>query len=493
MNLRKINKDEFFVVKAEITEDGISVVFRGKAYKIVYPKKVWESYSTVNKEVLLDNLAFMHTCHLSAATKKQGVVYTTALPCFETQAFKSTMYDIPSVAYFDKEPTTDAMRRFFNAQFLFASYDTVLPEVKRRKLSEKHKPTAVIPFTAGKESLLSMGLCLELGIRPILVYIDDTPGSPESKHKERILARIREEYGVETFIVENEPARLRKFSLDGEENNWGFGTQLLSYLITLMPFVEKYDADYVLFGNEYSCDEYAYDAEQFKSSFWYDQRTDWTRQLNIVGKMLTSGTLEVGSFVAPLYEFGIVKVLHSRYPLLAPHQSSCFSDGDAGTENVWCEHCSKCAWNYAFFRGIGIDTARLGFSTNMFRAECRKYYSIFESEDGYNLDETGHGVDEQALAFFLAIERGDTGELLDEFKRMPLYEQIRTNAAKLLKRFFSLYETPVVPYELKERILDLYDETLEGKSVARDVRPRPVAPPAPPPVEEAPPVESRRE
>ena len=261
--------------------------------------------------------------------------------------------------------------------------------------------------------------------------------------------------------------------MDNIENNWGVGNQMLTFLLQLMPFVNHFDADYVFFGNEYSCDEYVYDAEGFKSSFWFDQRTEFTKQLNAVAKLVTNNTTEVGSLVNPLYEIGLIKILHERYPYLAQLQMSCFSDTEEGKHNIWCGNCPKCSWMFSLFKGIGIDTQRIGFKNNMFNKEFKQHFSIFGGEGLYSQSVLGKGSEEQALAFYMAAERGEKGDLITEFKKLPEYEEIRSNFKKTYKKYFSQYESITVPYELKERVMDIFDETFEGNFAIKDFRTKP--------------------
>ena len=470
---QKINKEEFIAIKSEITDDGISISFRGKKYKIAYPKEIWKDYSEANKEFLLDNITFMQTSYLPPSMKKRGAIYSTSLPLLESFAFKSTLYDIPSTAKIDGNKTTDYMKSFFNSEFIFASYDAVIPEIgKRKRANSKKKPVAIIPFTAGKESLLTLGLCLELGIKPIPVYIDEDPEHPESKHKEKIIRTIESEYGIKVYKLLNEPGKKLRF-VDNPDNNWGLGAQLISYLLELFPFINYFEADYVFFGNEYSCDEYTYDKEGFKSSFWFDQRSEWTMQLNSIAKMLTNNTTEVGSLVNPLYEIALLKILHERYPYLAQLQMSCFSDTEEGKHRIWCGTCPKCGWMYAFFKGLGIDTAKLGFKNELFTKDNKHLFTIFGGDGIYTQDAIGIGEEEQALAFYMAAEKGEKGELIEEFKKMPQYEDMKANFKKLQKKYFSQYESITIPYALKEGVMDIYDETFEGSFTIKDFRSRP--------------------
>jgi hypothetical protein len=471
VNGQKIKKEEFLAIKSELTDTGINLSVKGKKYKIEYPEEIWQKYSETNKELLLDNITFMQTCHLPASHKKKGAVYSTAFPFFEAFAFKGTMLDIPSTAVIDHEKTTDYMRGFFNSEFLFSSYDTILPEItKRRKSSSRKKPTAIILFTAGKESLLTLALCLEMGIKPIPIYVEEEPDLAEAKHKAKIIKTLKDEYGIKTYKILNESGRLRYCDLDEAENNWGAGTQFLSYVLEVLPFVEHFEADYILFGNEYSCDDYNYCKEDFKSNFVFDQCSEWTKQLNMVGKLMTNNAVEVGSLVGPLHEIGVTRILHERYPYLANLQMSCFSDTEEGKERVWCGNCSKCARMFVFFKALGIDTEGSGFENNMFIKKSKKHFSVFGGKGLYSYDVSGLASEEQALAFFMATEKGEKGYVVDEFKKTKAYKELKSNFKKVYKKYFSQYESVTMPYELKENVMDLFDETFEGKFSAKDFR-----------------------
>ncbi len=466
----KAEKEDFLAVRSKLTENGITVSVKGKKYRVEYPSEIWKAYSATNKEVLLDNLSFMQTCHLAASHKKKGAVYNTALPCFEPYAFKGTMMDAPSTAVIDHEKTTEYLKRYFNATFLFSSYQSSMPEKNKKRWYDKTQPTAIILFTAGKESLLNLALCLELGIVPIPIYMDEEPELAESKHKQKIIRQIKEEYGIEVHSILNEPGKLRYCDLDEEENNWGAGTQFLTYVMEVLPFVDYFNADYILFGNEYSCDDHTYCKEGFKSNFCFDQCSEWTRQLNVLAKTMVGNTVEVGSLVGPLYEIGLVKILHERYPELAKLQMSCFSDTEEGKERIWCGNCSKCARMFVFFKASGIDTDRLGFENNMFNKPSMKNYSVFGTKGLYSYDVSGLGSEEQALAFYMAAERGEKGYLIDRFRKTKAYREIAKDPESVRKKYFSQYPSVAVPYELREKVMDIFDQTFQGDFTPKDFR-----------------------
>ncbi|MFH1063573.1 MAG: hypothetical protein V1729_00665 [Candidatus Woesearchaeota archaeon] len=470
-NDQNLEDEDYLNIGSAITDSGITISVKGKTYAIEYPQEVWKRYPNAKKKILLENIPFMQTCHLPASHKKKGAIYNTALPMFEPFAFKSTMLDIPSTAVIDHEKTVDYMKEFFNVEFRFSSYDSSVPiHNNKKQLSRSRQKTAVILFTAGKESLLNLALCIELGIRPILVYMDEAPGAPESAHKYKIIETIENEYGIKTHKIRNEPGKLRYCDLGEEANNWGAGTQFLTYVLIVQPFVDRFNADYILFGNEYSCDDYTFDKEGFKSNFCFDQCSGWTKQLNVVANMMAGNGVTVGSLAGPLYELALIQILHGRYPKLAKLQMSCFSDTPEGKDNVWCGHCSKCARMFVFFKALGIDTAELGFKNNMFNKPSMGLFSMFGTKDLYSYDVSGLGVEEQALAFYLSEGRGEKGYLIDEFRKLSLFKRTQQKIVELKDKYFSRYESIMIPKELEHRVMAIFKETLGSDFSPQDFR-----------------------
>ncbi len=470
VNGQKIEKEDFIAINSELTNKGILLTVNNKKYHIEYPEQIWKNYPQIKKEILKDNITFTQTCHLPASNKMKGAVYNTAAPCFQTFAFESTMYDIPSTAVIDNRKTTDYFKLFFNSEFVFAEPDPRIPLNRKKRILWNNKKTrAIILFTAGKESLLTLALCLELGIDVIPVYINEDPTHPEAKHKEKIIQVLKEEYGLTVHDMLNEPGKLRYCDLGEEVNNWGAGAQFITYILSVMPFVKYYDADYILFGNEYSCNEYTYDKQGFKSCVAFDQTSDWTKQLKVIARMMTGRKIEVGSIVGQLQEIGLLKILHARYPELGKLQISCFSDTEEGKTRIWCGHCSKCARLYSFFKGLGINTAEIGFEENMFNKPFEEHFSIFGG-GGLCYDRLGVGSEEQSLALYMATENNEKGYLLNKFKKTKKYKTTKNNYSKLYRKYFSVYENFATPKELAPKVKEIFEQTFNGEFSTADFR-----------------------
>jgi hypothetical protein len=138
-------------------------------------------------------------------------------------------------------------------------------------------------------------------------------------------------------------------------------------------------------------------------------------------RLLTNGSAKVGSLVGPLNEIAVIKCLHQAFPELAKYQMSCFCDLPEAEEHRWCCNCSKCARNYAFLKAIGVDPEKLGFWSDMFNEECKKFFSIWEGKETYGFDRSGLGKGEQELALFLAYKNKSDNEFLQDFMKRSRY------------------------------------------------------------------------
>jgi hypothetical protein len=237
----------------------------------------------------------------------------------------------------------------------------------------------------------------------------------------------------------------------------------------VLPFVERFDADYIFFGNEFSCDDEEDDPEGFRANFCYDQTAEWTRQLTAVMGIMTDGRVEVGSLVGNLYELGLVKILHTRYPILAQLQTSCFSETKYGKRNKWCGQCNKCANTYLFFKALGIDTVKAGFKMDMFRAKNKKFYPLFDDNaQSYQLG--GVVAEEEALAFYMSAEKGAKGHLIEKFKKTRWYAKIKADLNQANKEYFGIHESISVPERLRTRLKRIFEETFSGRFKTKDFR-----------------------
>jgi len=164
----------------------------------------------------------------------------------------------------------------------------------------KPRDTAIISFTSGKESLLTLALCRELGLEPVLINVTEPSNTHEHKHKIEILRDLNREFGIRYHSVPHEVGLFHDAKWMGARpTSLGWGNQLMYYLFIYLPFIFHHRARYLFYGNEASCDKETLNNEGFRANYCYDQSSHWTIQQDIIMRALTGGSARVGSLVGP--------------------------------------------------------------------------------------------------------------------------------------------------------------------------------------------------
>ena len=144
----------------------------------------------------------------------------------------------------------------------------------------------------------------------------------------------------------------------------GWGTQTTLLALLTYPLAYLHGAQYILFGSEYSNNEYRlYDG--WKNYLSYDQTTFWTQQQNIMIQLLSQQQTSVHSSLEPLEELMIFYILHTRYPNIGIFQFSCSSEHKLFKDSQWCHKCYKCVRMYIFAVACNIDPTSIGFKKNL--------------------------------------------------------------------------------------------------------------------------------
>ena len=465
-------KENYLEVNACYNGNSIEIQLNEKDYRIEFPRNIWNPLEKPIKQSIVDHVAFLSTNYLPLVLGKKGVIYNTRIPMFDCFSFKSMMFDMPSNAVLDGRKIVDYVKDYFNLDFVFASDE---PVVWAKPF--KARDAAVISFTSGKESLLTLAMCMELGLEPILINVVEPSNTYEHVHKIEILRELKKKFGVRYYSIPQDVGLFHDAKwMASRKSSMGWGNQLMYYMFICLPFIIHHGARYLFYGNEASCDMETFNSEGYRANFCYDQSSHWTTQQDIMMRLLTGGSSRVGSLVGPLNEIAVVKCLHSGFPDLAKYQMSCFCDDPAVSEHKWCCNCSKCARNYAFIQAVEGDVESVGFWRDMFSEEYKGLFSAFDGKETYGFDRSGLGREEQELALFLASERMPDNPFLQEFIRRSRYKHVNHDeetSLDLVKRDYAYYftpqEYPAIPSDLKEEIYAIYNKILSG---GYRVRPR---------------------
>ena len=457
--------NDYLDVTASYDNNSILIQLDGRSYFIRYPEEVWRPLGEEVKVSIVDHLAFLSTNFLPMVAEKKGVRYGTRLPMFECFSFKSNIMDLASCAVLDGRKSLDYIRDFMNLEF---SFNPDGPIVWRKAFETGNN--VIISFTSGKDSLLTLAICLKLGLDPILINVEEPSNTYESRHKKEILRKINNEFSIPYHIVPNEVGLFHDAKHMGlRPTSLGWGNQLMYYLFIYLPFIIHYKAKYLFYGNEYSCDFEGINPEGFRTNFCYDQSSHWTIQQDIILRVLTERSARVGSLIGPLNEIAVARCLHKGFPELAKYQMSCFCEDEITQIYRWCCNCSKCARNYAFIKAVGGDTDKVGFWRDMFSDECRRLFPALEGNETYGFDRSGLGKEEQELALLLAYKSNQEKPLLREFKaKSELYfdcEEVNDNqTTKMYDYYMKPHGYLAIPEELKNSVYEIYTDLLKPRT-----------------------------
>jgi 7-cyano-7-deazaguanine synthase in queuosine biosynthesis len=322
---------------------------------------------------------------------------------------------------------------------------------------------AILSLSCGKDSLLSLGVCDEIGLNPISIYINDTVSPPENKIKTKFVKKIAKEFGFKFFIVKNEIEKLNDFEFwDKDESCIGYTHMVTGFCFISLPFSHYYKAKYIVVGNQQNMNFKFCNKNGFLTYPAFDQTRRWMKQQDIMIKIMTSGKVSVMSVIEPLTNIAIVRILHKRYEKLGKYEVSC-DCLDASLEKRWCHNCSKCARLSLLMRANGISLERVGFKRNLLDKKHKNLYCLFDGKEIDCYEKSREARDEQLLAFYMAYRNNQRGYLIDLFKKKFL-EEAKSREDHLFKKFFSIHKSITMPKKIEKRVLSIFREELKDLS-----------------------------
>ncbi|MCX8178428.1 MAG: hypothetical protein N3D75_01205 [Candidatus Aenigmarchaeota archaeon] len=446
-------------INSKITKNGIKIKFNKKNYELNYSKSIWSGLNNEMKGFLLDNISFLSTFHLPLFFDDDSIKYNTSEPLLKNFFKEIVLGDIPNFSDIEKKDTSEIIKKYYNMEFYFENIEAKLPKWEASGLDG-----ASINFTFGKESLLTFGVCREIGIETELTYFHGSREETEFKLKKILATNFKKKFNQKINFVKNTLEYLNiAEKIDAKSNtNWGYGNQLTEYTLASLPLINHNLKKFILLGNEKSCNNYYFNQNGYKTYPVFDQSVKFMVDLNNIIRLITNENVSVFSIVEPLNEIAIMKILHNRYPDVAKFQFSCFPD-NINSSDRWCHYCTKCARIYLFFKAIGIDPKLVGFKKDLFSKNFMNNFSIFngKTENAVVYDYSGLGRDEQLFAFYLAYRNGQKGKAIELFKKRYLNEA-KQREDELINEFFGIFEPKTIPKEYKSNILSIYKEELEN-------------------------------
>ncbi len=450
----EVGKEKVLSVNGRIVKNGIAITVKNRDFVVEYPTEIWQQFPTEAKEMLRDNLVFGDTHFLPLTLGYTKIKYNTKFPMVESFLFQNQIMDMTKSESWDKVPTLSYLKQFHNLEYDFApGSPAFLKEFHNPKVKNKQR-VVIVPFSFGKESLLSVALCLELGIKPILVYSQEPSMPYEEAYKRKKLAEFGKKFNVETHFVKNGPGLFRydaAFSKKkGTEVGWASQTTLIA--LQVLPFVYAHNADYIFFGSEYLNNEYKV-RDGWKVFYSYDQSSFFTLHQDSMIRLLTKGSCRVKATLEPIDQINIFEILHRRYPEIGVYQFSCAADHPLYKDTQWCHRCYKCARMYLFARVINLDPATIGFKKDLLNQPglFENYFGkVMSSGNRYELD----------VSFYTLYKRGDRSHYV------KLFEKTRLKTMAPWKKYYSHFTTmrpwQNLPEEYASQMLDIFQEELDS-------------------------------
>ncbi len=435
---------------------GLRVECEGKDYFLKYPKEIWRKYPNETKEVLIDNLIHLLTIDIPVvASKVDTIKYNTSMPLFRSFFQHIVFYGIPPSIDDYKEETQTILKRSLNSRYLFKDSEVKRPSYEKIQTKEK----ALISISCGKDSLLTLGVAQELGLKPEGVYINDTVSPIENKTKLSYLKKISSEFKIKIYFVRNEIEQLVDYETWGEDETMlSYNHMMTGFCFISLPVAHHLKTKYLILGNQQDMNFRFLNKDGILTYPSYDQTSWWITQQDLMIKMMTNDCVKVFSLIEPLTNIAIMKILHKRYKKLGKYEFSCDCVQGSGHER-WCCQCNKCARLYIFMKAFGFNPKNVGYTRNLLRKKYKKYYILFDGEEIDIYEKSPEAKEQQLLAFYLAYKNGAKGELIDLFKKRFL-EEAKAKEDTLIKKYLNIYKTHNIPRNLRQDLYSIYREEL---------------------------------
>lgn len=413
-------------------------------YRLIYPQNIWQKFP--DKDFLTDNLVHLLTINTPLVAGFKEIKYNTAKPLFEKGFREVVRKSIPAAVDDYRISAEKTLEKFRRIKYKFAP-----GKVRKPKHSYGLKEGAIIPLSFGKDSLLTLAVCREIGLNSVPVYINDTVSPSEN----RIKLSYARKLGAK--IVTNKLEKLNDFETWGRrESCLGYSHMLTSFCFISIPLMSYYKCKYVVPGNQQSMNSLCKTRDGKKAFPSFDQTTYWMKKQSKMIDKITGGG--VFSAIEPLTDISIAKILHTRYKKIGKYQTSCDSL-DASEEKRWCHSCSACCDSSILMKAFGVNTKYAGIRHSFLGKKHRKLYSLFNKHKTEIYERNNIARDENLLAFYLAYKEGARGYLIDKFKEKFLSEA-REREDELRKKFFRIYPS-IMPRKIERKVTSIYREELK--------------------------------
>lgn len=428
------------------TDSGFSLQTGGKWHADVcamrFPGAVWKSFK--GKESLVSELAYVTTLATPLILKHDRVHYNTPRPEYLETYNRCFEKSIPNLTEPIPDETAHAiLQRFrevslhFNGESLHNSFD--FPNTRGEK-------RVILPFSFGKDSLLTLALLRSMDYTVIPVIIDERVLPRGFAMKTLLCRRLAKNTGIQCQQVINEIQLLSDYQVLEQNPTRLYQVQVyFIYLLAMLPFCAYYKAPLIAVNNEYANTLKTIHKNNILAEKRVMQGKEVTRMLSTIIKKIGGGRVRLTNLIGGLGDFAIHRLLHEIYHEFSFYRISCHMEMTGHTR--WCHECDRCARAYLFSVAMGYNTREMEFEHSMLEEEHARYFSFFQEPSPGNRYREWTSM-EEALAFHMAALRGATHPLVA--KAVSILGKKNIDFNKYYKKVFSIQSSPApTPHNVK--------------------------------------------
>ncbi len=448
--------------------NGFDVLVNRKPYPVRYPEEVWQTFPQEFRNPFSQTIACITTIHTSFALNTY-VDYEFPLPPVESLFFNGLVLSMPENITDFEDKNYDVsfyLQRVINSFYKVRFKHNEPSDTVDTPFYKSRTNTAIIPFTFGKDSLLTLALCRELGIRPTLVFFIEPTNRFENRQKRLLMKRFSQEFGYRIYEIEVPLAQLKQT----HGLWWGWDIFLTQYTLFLIPYLHFFKPEYLLWSNEMECNE-TINFKGWRISQTFDQSGLWLRRL-YEGLQSFAVPTHVASIIEPLSRLAIITLLHGNYPDLAKYQTSCLLDAKSAFKKRWCGECYECANTFLYFKALGINPEKVGLMDDMFATTKLKYQELFSRDYDKRLNFAfSIRRDEKIFALSLASHKGILSREIEK-KMRPILRKFNHKKDFFLQYYFSLHDSYSISEALYKPVITLLEKKLRRirKTLRKDLR-----------------------
>jgi hypothetical protein len=444
-----------YLITNKLTFTGFNFTVDHKKYGFEYLKGIWNKFPDKYKPDFASNLTFLFT-HFLASKNLKPIEYQFPPPTLFYMFAYEFIYSLPAMNLeFSNTKFTgvDLLKQVHNSDYNynFKGLPDAVDTIKPIPLDQK---SVTMPFSFGKDSLLTYALCRELNydVDPIFFLEPTTP--VQNQNKIEIAKQFTLEFKQKIHFQPNGLGKIR----ESDGLMWGWDLLIFQYALLMIPYLYSHKSQYLFWSHEQSVNEYLTDLDGLKLNHFHEQSAPSMQRLNLMYRNFSLNTKSM-SLLEPIQELVILRILHKRYPQIGKYQISC--DSENATHTRWCGKCEECARVNIFMHAIGVNPTTIGLPDNLLKSSKVSLYKIFTENIPNDPQNLPVWMGERLLTFYIAYKRGITGDVMKLFKS-TLLSYCETNRNYLFKTFLKIYQPQCVDSNLSQKIIKIYKSELKN-------------------------------